>query len=114
MLELSMDGRDQPKIKSVEEMIGRFTGELTILMNPFMSCGARLPVYVLFAAAFFPANGQNLVFALYLIGIAMAILTGLIMKLSLVVRRKQRFPDGIADLSHPYLQRCQLENLGSG
>jgi ferrous iron transport protein B len=39
---------------------------------------------VLFAAAFFPANGQNLVFALYLIGIAMAILTGLIMKLSLL------------------------------
>ncbi len=58
--------------------------KLTILMNPFMSCGARLPVYVLFAAAFFPANGQNLVFALYLIGIIMAIMTGLIMKHSLL------------------------------
>ncbi|MCP4389483.1 MAG: Fe(2+) transporter permease subunit FeoB, partial [Gammaproteobacteria bacterium] len=58
--------------------------KLTILMNPFMSCGARLPVYVLFAAAFFPSNGQNLVFALYLIGIAMAVLTGLVMKHSLL------------------------------
>ncbi|MGR9087442.1 MAG: Fe(2+) transporter permease subunit FeoB [Gammaproteobacteria bacterium] len=53
---------------------------LTNLMNPFMSCGARLPVYALFAAAFFPVNGQNLVFGLYLLGIAVAVLTGLIMR----------------------------------
>jgi len=53
-------------------------------MNPFMSCGARLPVYALFAAAFFPRNGQNLVFALYLIGIIVAILTGLVMKKTLL------------------------------
>ena len=46
--------------------------------------GARLPVYVLFAAAFFPSNGQNLVFALYLVGIAMAVITGLVMKHSLL------------------------------
>ncbi len=53
---------------------------LTNLMNPFMSCGARLPVYALFAAAFFPVGGQNLVFGLYLIGIAVAVITGLIMR----------------------------------
>ena len=53
---------------------------LTNLMNPFMSCGARLPVYALFAAAFFPVGGQNLVFGLYLLGIAVAVLTGLIMR----------------------------------
>ena len=53
---------------------------LTNLMNPFMSCGARLPVYALFAAAFFPVNGQNLVFGLYLLGIAVAVMTGLIMR----------------------------------
>lgn len=53
---------------------------LTNLMNPFMSCGARLPVYALFAAAFFPRNGQNIVFSLYLIGISVAVLTGLIMR----------------------------------
>lgn len=53
---------------------------LTIMMNPFMSCGARLPVYAVFAAAFFPHNGQNLVFLLYLIGIGFAVVTGLILK----------------------------------
>lgn len=49
---------------------------LTISMAPFMSCGARLTVYALFAAALFPTNGQNLVFGLYLMGIGMAVLTG--------------------------------------
>ncbi len=52
----------------------------TIMMSPFMSCGARLPVYALFAAAFFPDSGQNLVFLLYLIGIAAAIFTGFLLK----------------------------------
>jgi len=50
------------------------------MMNPFMSCGARLPVYALFAAAFFPSGGQNLVFGLYLIGIGFAVITGLVLK----------------------------------
>ena len=49
---------------------------LTISMAPFMSCGARLTVYALFAAAMFPSNGQNVVFGLYLLGIIMAVLTG--------------------------------------
>lgn len=52
----------------------------TVMMSPFMSCGARLPVYALFAAAFFPESGQNLVFLLYLIGIAAAIFTGFLLK----------------------------------
>ncbi len=49
---------------------------ITSMMAPFMSCGARLPVYALFAAAFFPVNGQNIVFALYLLGVGVAIFTG--------------------------------------
>ncbi len=49
---------------------------MTISMAPFMSCGARLTVYALFAAAFFQSNGQNIVFGLYLLGIALAIFTG--------------------------------------
>ena len=53
---------------------------LTIAMAPFMSCGARLTVYALFAAAFFPQNGQNLVFLLYLLGIALAVFTGWIFR----------------------------------
>jgi len=53
---------------------------ITILMTPFMSCSARLTVYVLFAAVFFKENGALIVFLLYLIGIGAAILTAWLMK----------------------------------
>jgi ferrous iron transport protein B len=77
-------GCNVPAVMATRTLESQRERKLTILMNPFMSCGARLPVYVLFAAAFFPSNGQNLVFALYLIGIIMAIVTGMIMKHSLL------------------------------
>jgi ferrous iron transport protein B len=57
---------------------------MTSAMSPFMSCGARLPVYALFAVAFFPESGQNLVFGLYLIGIVVAVLTGLFLRNTLL------------------------------
>jgi len=73
-------GCNVPAIMATRTMEQQRDRILTIVMTPFMSCGARLPVYALFATAFFPAGGQNLVFGLYLIGIAVAVLTGLIMK----------------------------------
>jgi len=57
---------------------------MTVMMSPFISCGARLPVYILFAAAFFPSSAQNLVFAIYMIGIIVAVLTGLMLKHTLL------------------------------
>ena len=57
---------------------------LTLTMTPFMSCGARLPVYALFATAFFGAGGSWVVFLLYLLGILIAIATGLVMKKTLL------------------------------
>ncbi|OQX31843.1 MAG: ferrous iron transport protein B [Candidatus Sedimenticola endophacoides] len=77
-------GCNVPAVMATRTLENQRERKLTILMNPFMSCGARLPVYALFAAAFFPANGQNLVFLLYLIGIAVAVLTGLIMRRTLL------------------------------
>jgi ferrous iron transport protein B len=77
-------GCNVPAIMATRTLESRRDRILTILMNPFMSCGARLPVYALFAAAFFPAAGQNIVFLLYLIGMGMAVLTGLIMKYTLL------------------------------
>ncbi|WP_462321118.1 Fe(2+) transporter permease subunit FeoB [Halochromatium sp.] len=77
-------GCNVPAVMATRTLENERERKLAILMNPFMSCGARLPVYVLFAAAFFPHAGQNVVFALYLIGIAIAVLTGLIMKRTLL------------------------------
>jgi len=73
-------GCNVPAVMATRTLESERERKLTILMNPFMSCGARLPVYALFVAAFFPSNGQNIVFLLYLIGIAAAVLTGLVMK----------------------------------
>lgn len=57
---------------------------LTMLIAPFMSCGARLPVYTVFALAFFPRSGNQVVFALYLAGIVLAILSGLLLHRTLL------------------------------
>jgi len=77
-------GCNVPAVMATRTLENDRERKLTILMNPFMSCGARLPVYVLFAAAFFPNSGQDVVFALYLTGILVALLTGLIMKRTLL------------------------------
>ena len=77
-------GCNVPAIMATRTLENKRDRLLTIMMNPFMSCGARLPVYALFAAAFFPIAGQNVVFGLYLIGSAMAIFTGLMLKNTLL------------------------------
>jgi len=64
---------------------------LTTIMAPYMSCGARLTVYALFAAAFFPTGGQNVVFALYLIGIVAAVLSALVVRRHLLRAPRSTF-----------------------
>ncbi len=53
---------------------------LTMLIIPFMSCSARLPVYVLFIAAFFPGHAGTMLFLIYALGIVVAALSSLILK----------------------------------
>jgi len=69
-------GCNVPAVMAARTMNRESDRLLTIVMAPFMSCGARLTVYALFAAAFFPSNGANVVFALYLMGIVVAIFSG--------------------------------------
>ena len=57
--------------------------KLTGFLAPMMSCGARLPVYAIFAAAFFPDNAGQFIFGLYLLGIVLAIVTGMVLKRTL-------------------------------
>ncbi|MDP0588871.1 MAG: Fe(2+) transporter permease subunit FeoB [Candidatus Endonucleobacter bathymodioli] len=77
-------GCNVPAIMATRTLDNEKDRLLTISMAPFMSCGARLPVYVLFATTFFPASGQNVVFILYLVGIAAAVFTGMVVKSSLL------------------------------
>ncbi|WP_192456655.1 Fe(2+) transporter permease subunit FeoB [Musicola keenii] len=73
-------GCNVPAVMATRTMEKHNDRVVTVMMAPFMSCGARLPVYVLFATALFVDGGQNLVFALYLIGILAAIVTGFLLK----------------------------------
>jgi ferrous iron transport protein B len=57
---------------------------LTSLLVPFMSCGARLPVYVLISAVFFPNYAGLVVFGMYLLGILVALAIGLVLKRTLL------------------------------
>ncbi|RLD91397.1 MAG: ferrous iron transport protein B, partial [Bacteroidetes bacterium] len=54
--------------------------KLTAFLATFMSCGARLPVYVVFGAAFFGDSSGTLVFSMYFLGIVIALITGFVMK----------------------------------
>lgn len=82
---------------------------LTTLMAPYMSCGARLTVYALFAAAFFPSNGQNIVFALYLIGIVVAILSALVVRKHLLPERRSEFILELPAYHMPVLRNILLQ-----
>ncbi|MFZ2314946.1 MAG: ferrous iron transport protein B, partial [Gammaproteobacteria bacterium] len=73
-------GCNVPAVMAARTLDNKRDRILTIMMSPFMSCGARLAIYAVFCAAFFPHGGQNIVFALYLIGIAMAVFTGFILR----------------------------------
>ncbi|MBN1200848.1 MAG: ferrous iron transport protein B [Anaerolineae bacterium] len=65
--------------------------KLTAFLTTFMSCGARLPVYVVFGAAFFGDKAGNLTFAMYVLGIATALFTGFVIK-RIVYRNKPPQP----------------------
>jgi ferrous iron transport protein B len=54
--------------------------KMTILLTPFMSCTAKLPIYAFFTAAFFPQHGALVMIGLYLFGIIMGILVALLYK----------------------------------
>ncbi len=73
-------GCNVPAVMAARTLENKRDRILTIMMAPFMSCGARLAIFAVFTTAFFPHGGQNVVFALYLIGIAMAVLTGLVLR----------------------------------
>jgi ferrous iron transport protein B len=72
-----------PAIYATRTLENEKDRKLTGFLVPMMSCGARLPVYTIFAAAFFPANPGQFVFSMYLVGIVLAVATGILLKYTL-------------------------------
>jgi ferrous iron transport protein B len=73
-------GCNVPAILATRALESRKDRILTILVNPLMSCSARLPIYILFTGAFFSRQRGLVVFSLYLLGIVLAVLTARVLK----------------------------------
>jgi len=67
-------GCSVPAIMSTRTLASERDRRMTILLTPFMSCSAKIPIYAVFTAAFFPRNGALVMIALYLAGILVGIL----------------------------------------
>ncbi len=76
-------GCNVPAIMTTRTLKDRNDRLLTMLINPFMSCSARLPVYILITGAIFPKYAGTVIFGLYLIGILLAILISILFKRTL-------------------------------
>ncbi len=79
-----------PAIMATRTLENRSDRIVTMLITPFMSCSARLPVYVLLISAFFPNHPGTVLFGVYLFGILIAILMALLLKKTLF--RQQLLP----------------------
>ncbi len=84
-------GCNVPGIMSTRTLDNKKDRMIALLINPFMSCGARLPIYLVFIAAFFPRHGGIVLFALYALGIVMALLVGKIFSKTLFKGESSHF-----------------------
>ncbi|MEG0272017.1 MAG: ferrous iron transport protein B [Hydrogenoanaerobacterium sp.] len=73
-------GCTTPAVMAARTMENEKDRRLTIMLTPFMSCGARLPIYALFAGIFFKEHQGLVVFSMYLLGIVVAVVAGLVLK----------------------------------
>ncbi|QSX09064.1 ferrous iron transport protein B [Alkalibacter rhizosphaerae] len=72
-------GCSVPGIMATRTLENERDRKLTIILTPFISCGAKLPVYLLFSVAFFPKNSHWVVFSLYVMGVVVAMMSGLLL-----------------------------------
>jgi ferrous iron transport protein B len=93
-----------PAILATRTLDTRRDRLMTIFMVPLMSCGARLPVYALFSAAFFGTRSGAVVFSLYLAGIILAVLTGFLVRDSLFAGESSHL---IMELPHYHAPRMR-------
>ncbi len=73
-------GCSVPAILATRTLPGERDRKMTMLLTPFLSCSAKVPIYAIFTAAFFPAHQALVMIVLYLGGVLMAILSGLLLK----------------------------------
>ncbi len=97
-----------PAVMGARTMENEKDRRMTIMLAPFMSCSARLPVYGLITAAFFPRWGGLVVFSLYILGLLCAILSGVILKKTLFKGEPAAFVLELPPYRLPTLKNCLM------
>lgn len=101
-------GCSAPAIMATRTLESEKDRKMTALLAPLVSCGARLPVYALFASIFFSSNQELVVMGIYLLGIIVAILVGLLFKNTLFKKDEQPFILELPEYKLPSLKSIIL------
>ena len=97
-------GCNVPAIMATRIIENRRDRLLTMLIIPFMSCSARLPVYVLIAGAFFPNNAGSVIFCIYIFGILMSMLTAIVLSKTVFKNQVDDSPIELTPYRYPSLR----------
>ncbi|WP_028128570.1 ferrous iron transport protein B [Selenomonas sp. AE3005] len=87
---------------------------VSIMVTPFLTCGAKLPIMALFAAMFFPDNAANIVFAMYIIGVVMAIVAAKLLGSSVFKEGGSTFLLELPPYRMPDMKTVLLETWDKG
>lgn len=101
-------GCNVPAIMAAKDITNKKDRALTMMMVPFMSCSARLPVYLLFIGAFFAQHKAIVMLSLYILGVVLSIIFAMIMKHTPAFRQPKH--DYVSEL--PPYRRPTLRNTG--
>lgn len=93
-----------PAVMAARSLESRRDQILTVMMTPFMSCTARLAIYAVFAAVFFPHFAAPAIFCLYLFGVSIALLTGLLLRKTVLKGHATPFVMRLPDYHWPSLR----------
>jgi ferrous iron transport protein B len=97
-----------PAIMATRTLAGKKDRIITMLTIPFMSCSARLPVYLLFVGAFFTAYQGVILLGIYLTGIVVAILTSILLRKTLFANETDQFVMELPPYRFPTLRNTAL------
>lgn len=107
-------GCNVPSIMATRTLENRKDRIMTMLIAPFMSCSARLPVYVLIISAFFPKNQGLILFSIYAIGVLIAILVALILKKTIFAKQDVPFVMELPPYRIPTLKNTTIHMWHKG
>lgn len=107
-------GCNVPAIMATRTLENRNDRILTILINPFMSCSARLPVYLIVIAAIFPDKAAWILFGLYMTGIALAAIFGIIFKKVLFKSKEAPFVMELPPYRKPTIRTTSIHMWHKG